>query len=197
MPPSPSSSAFSLVLFLSEQQRSLDVIVGDGNCLFRAIAKELFGDQKHHVKLREILMDYITTNSNSFKQFLTSCPEGGMMEHCSRVRKLGTFATQVEIYAFSHFLNMPIYVYTMTGLASTWKWLLYSPNRILKYHPLYNNFPLALPPNYHIELCHTNGNHFDRVVPTSQIFGSPHLSYLYSDYPALSGVEDKENVIEL
>ena len=196
-PPSPSTS--SIQLLLSKQNRSLDRINGDGNCLFRSFSKELFGDEKHHIHLRKIIMEFISINPDTFKQFLSNNSEN-IIEHCKTINNLGTFGTQVEIYAFSYFLNLPIYVYSMVGLASSWRWLHYRPKNTLKYNPLYSNLPLPPPDNYHIELCHINGNHFDRVTPLSHLFksasDSPYDQYI-KDFPTLAGTEDKENIIEL
>ena len=50
VPPSPSSPAFQLSSLLAQQNKSLDVIIGDGNCYFRAVSKELFGDERHHTQ---------------------------------------------------------------------------------------------------------------------------------------------------
>ena len=195
----PSQSNSSIMLLLSKQNRALDRIEGDGNCLFRAISKELFGDDTHHKNLREIIIEYILTNSESFKQFLSNNSET-IFEHCQTVSKLGTFGTQVEIYALAYFIHIPIYVYSMVGLASMWRWLQYNPKQILKYNPIYSNLPLPSPHNYHIELCHTNGNHFDRIIPLRQLFelpSNPSYEDYIKDLPTLSGIDDKENIIEL
>ena len=131
----PSHSNSSIMLLLSKQNRTLDRIEGDGNCLFRAISKELFGDDTHHKNLREIIIEYILTNPESFKQFLSNNSET-IFEHCQTVSKLGTFGTPIEIYALAYFMYIPIYVYSMVGLASMWRWLQYKPKQILKYNPI-------------------------------------------------------------
>jgi len=67
-------------------------------------------------------------------------------------------------------------------------------------HPSYSNLPLPSPHNYHIELCHTNGNHFDRVIPLRQLPelpSNPSYEDYIKDLPTLSGIDDKENIIEL
>ena len=61
-PLSPSNS--SIMLLLSKQNRALE-------CLFRIISKELFGNETHHKNLREIIIEYILTNSESLNNF---CP---------------------------------------------------------------------------------------------------------------------------
>ncbi|KAL8272890.1 hypothetical protein Esti_003199 [Eimeria stiedai] len=45
-------------------------IVADGNCLFRAAADQLYGDQGLHVKLREAAVSYIRSHPDDFQAFL-------------------------------------------------------------------------------------------------------------------------------
>lgn len=33
---------------------------GDGNCLFRSVSDQLYGDEKYHGEIRKLCMDYIT-----------------------------------------------------------------------------------------------------------------------------------------
>ena len=121
----PSQLSSSIMLLLSKQNRVLNRIEGDGNCLFRTISKKFFGDDTHHKSLRGIIIEYILTNSESFKQVLPNNKSEAIFEYCQTVNKLGTFGAQVEIYALAYFIHIPIYVYSMVGLASTWKWLQY------------------------------------------------------------------------
>jgi len=50
---------------LSEQNISVDI---DGNCFFRFISKELFGEQKHHECFCTIIVEYSKLNSAKFEQ---------------------------------------------------------------------------------------------------------------------------------
>ena len=82
IPPNPSNS--SVTLLLSKQNRALDRIKGDGNCFFWAISKELFRNETHHKNLREIIVEYILTNSESFTQFLSNNSET-IFEDCQKL----------------------------------------------------------------------------------------------------------------
>ena len=44
---------------LRQAERNLDYIEGDGNCLYRAISKILFGEQKYHSQVRTLLADFV------------------------------------------------------------------------------------------------------------------------------------------
>ena len=80
-----------------------------------------------------------------------------------------TYATQVELQAMATFLQIPLYIYTKPSPARDWQWTCYAPQKITateyKYDDKLKNLPLPAPPQYHIEVCHTNLNHYDRVVP--------------------------------
>jgi OTU domain-containing protein 3 len=41
-------------------------INGDGNCLFRAIADQLEGNESHHQKYREMAVDHILKNEQKY-----------------------------------------------------------------------------------------------------------------------------------
>ena len=109
------------------------------------------------------------------------------------MQKLGVFATQVEIHALYTFLQVPVFIYSKITSSTQWQWIMYKPNNILHYNEFHSNLPLQHSPNYHIELCHTNSNHFDRVVQLSNML-SEQLSYSHS-YPQLLGHDDTHNVI--
>ena len=65
-PPTTSKDYVALQQALLTQDRQLDAIQGDGNCLFRSISKELLGHERHHPSLRNILVNFIEHNPSSF-----------------------------------------------------------------------------------------------------------------------------------
>ena len=46
--------------FLTAHGRQLDTALADGNCLFRALSKQMTGDPSRHPELREILTTFIS-----------------------------------------------------------------------------------------------------------------------------------------
>ena len=181
------SPAFKLNMQLAASGRNIDVILGDGNCFFRAISKELFGKQCFHYNMRTNLMEFIQNHPNMFEPLVF---QGSLDQHCKKVSKPGAFATQVEMQAMTTFLQMPIYLYSqqVRNGPTQWEWLWYTPQKIpstaYKYNNRLKNFPLEYPENYHIELCHTNLNHFDRVVSATR-FPLP---------PTLNGENDTKTI---
>jgi OTU domain-containing protein 5 len=49
-------------------------VSGDGNCLFRSVSHQIYGDDSHHLMVREKCMDYMEVNAAFFSQFVV----GGM-----------------------------------------------------------------------------------------------------------------------
>ena len=62
MPPCPGNTSFLFADKLAKYQRLIDVIIGDGNCFFRTISKKLFGTEKFHPGLRQILVAFVIHN---------------------------------------------------------------------------------------------------------------------------------------
>ena len=50
-----SSTTNDPTTFLAYHQRELDSVVGDRNCMFRSLAKQLSGDSDNHWQLREAM----------------------------------------------------------------------------------------------------------------------------------------------
>lgn len=50
-------------LLREEKGYEIKRMIGDGNCLFRSVADQLFGDQEKHAQVRRDCMDYMVTRS--------------------------------------------------------------------------------------------------------------------------------------
>lgn len=74
--------------FLTAHGRQLDPALPDGNCLFRALSKQMTGDPSKHAELREILISFISKNPQAFGRGWTieNCT---LEEHLAKVAKLG------------------------------------------------------------------------------------------------------------
>lgn len=47
-------------------------VEGDGNCMFRSIADQIYGDEEMHELTREMCMDYMEQNRGHFEQFIAN-----------------------------------------------------------------------------------------------------------------------------
>lgn len=83
---------------LRRQGFSVYPVAGDGNCLFRAVAHQVYGDDGLHGLVRDRCMDYMEVNASFFSLFV----EGGMEsfgEYISTKRELGCWGDDPEIQA--------------------------------------------------------------------------------------------------
>lgn len=91
-------------------------IIGDGNCLFRAISNALFGNQDHHLELRLSAVNEIEQNLDHFRMHFhndnNNLPmnEFEIQRELNQLRQLGTFAGQESILALSRLFNINILV---------------------------------------------------------------------------------------
>lgn len=58
---------------LTKQGLTVVPVLGDGNCLFRAVAHQIYGDESYHAIVRAKCLDYMEVESDFFSQFV----EGG------------------------------------------------------------------------------------------------------------------------
>ncbi|EGT50570.1 hypothetical protein CAEBREN_18784 [Caenorhabditis brenneri] len=77
---------------------------GDGACMFRAIAEQIYGDQEMHGQIRELCMNYMTTNKDHFEGFITEDYDNYIM----RKREENVHGNHVELQAISEMFARPV-----------------------------------------------------------------------------------------
>ena len=122
----------------------------DGNCFFNALSFVLTGTEKFHGQLRTIICDYIVTHSKELRAVLPESCHGDSNKYLqdSSMSQLGTWATEIEIFAAAYLLNINIYIYTKYGWH--WKWVRHAPPQPESTLGIY--------------LYHRNLNHYDVVL---------------------------------
>eukprot|EP01097_Dermamoeba_algensis_P008212 TRINITY_DN537_c0_g1_i3.p1 TRINITY_DN537_c0_g1~~TRINITY_DN537_c0_g1_i3.p1 ORF type:complete len:198 (+),score=35.93 TRINITY_DN537_c0_g1_i3:367-960(+) len=80
----------------------------DGNCLFRSVADQVYGDQEMHETVRRMCMDYMDKERDHFSQFVTEDFNG----YIARKRKDKCFGNNLEMQALAELFNRPIEVYS-------------------------------------------------------------------------------------
>ena len=144
---------------LHAQRRTVDVMLPDGNCLFRAFSKALFAVQSGHITLRKLLVTFVESNKGIFKGLCN----GTLESHCARMRKASTFGTQAELQAAASLFQVYIYVFYKRSEERGWEWMWYKPYNKDQLNAI--NIPEA-PGNFHIEILYNEaGSHFDLIVP--------------------------------
>ncbi|KAL2506974.1 OTU-like cysteine protease family protein [Forsythia ovata] len=114
----------------------------DGNCLFRAVADQVYGDSEQYDLVRQMCIDYMERERDHFSQFITE----GFTSYCKRKRRDKVYGNNVEIQALSEMYNRPIHIYS------------YSTEPINTFHGSYNT---DMPP---IRLSFHHGNHYNSLV---------------------------------
>lgn len=152
--------AAQVLPMLHSQGRIVDAMLPDGNCLFRALSKALFGVQSGHSKIRNLLVSFIETNNQVFAGLCN----GSIETHCSRMRKASTFGTQAELQAAASLFQSYIFVFDKPSDDRGWGWMRYKPFSKEKL-----SYSICLPPppdGFRIKILYDEvGAHFDLIVP--------------------------------
>jgi OTU domain-containing protein 5 len=80
---------------------------GDGNCLFRSISDQLYGDEKYYDDIRKLCMDYIEHEKIFFQDYVA----GDIEEYIEKKRRDGEWGDDIEIQAISEIYARPIEIY--------------------------------------------------------------------------------------
>lgn len=140
-----------------QKDRKLTVfpVEPDGNCLFRAVAHQVYGDPERHDIVRSDCCDYLEKNRNRFAPLLGS---DQFDQYVENKRQLKVWGDDPEIRAMEELYDRPIEIYTATGLGSNTE-------------PLKLHFDGDLPsdremgPYIPIRLSFHGNNHYNSVIP--------------------------------
>ncbi|KAI6181191.1 Deubiquitinating enzyme A [Aphelenchoides besseyi] len=126
---------------------NVKVVKGDGACMFRAVADQIYGDEEMHFDVRRLCMDYIAGNRDHFSQFITE----DFTEYLARKRNVDVHGNHVELQAISEIFLRPIEIYE------------YHTEPINTFHPISReaNAGQENPP---IRLSYHGSVHYNSVV---------------------------------
>ncbi|KAG2331888.1 hypothetical protein Bca4012_018540 [Brassica carinata] len=143
-------------------------MLADGNCLFRAVADQVYGDSESYDLTRQMCMDYMEHERDHFSQFITE----GFTSYLNRKRRDKVYGNNVEIQALAEMYNRPIHIYS------------YSTEPINIFQGSYNT---DTPP---IRLSYHHGNHYNSLVDPHRLTVGAGLGF-----SSLSGRQvDREQV---
>jgi len=119
-------SQFISNLLLKEQQfhtslshRNLQIkqVQGDGNCLFRAISDQIYGEESFHRAIRRVCMDYIELESDFFKNFIVQGANPmKFREYIVKKREDGIWGDDIEIQAASEIYNRSVEIFAYSDV---------------------------------------------------------------------------------
>ena len=140
-------------------------IIGDGNCLFRAISYLITGSQQQHMSIRQASVCHMREIEDLLFRtgtLLRSVYEGGIDDYIasSEIDCAGAWGSDVEMLTLAHLLNTPIYSY-VEGIVD---WTRYNPSlrNLESVQTLQDNVETAMG----IYIRHRS-NHFDVVKSLS------------------------------
>ena len=96
---------------MNESQLVIKETERDGNCMFRAISDQIYGDEKFHDIIRDKCMNYIQEEASFFQQFIEG-GEDSIGEYIQMKRTLGVWGDDIELQALSEIYNRPIEIYS-------------------------------------------------------------------------------------
>ena len=89
---------------LAKQKRKVKPIIGDGNCLFRALGLIVYKSEFTHQHIRQLLANFLSENKACFQKY---CRKGlSIEEHIGRMRYDRCWGTAIEILATASLLQM-------------------------------------------------------------------------------------------
>ncbi|XP_033848257.3 OTU domain-containing protein 1-like [Acipenser ruthenus] len=100
--------------YLHERQKYRFHIIPDGNCLYRAVSKAVYGEQSMHKDLREQTLHHIADHLDEFNPII----EGDVGEFLINAAQDGAWAGYPELLAMSQMLNINIHLTTGGSLES-------------------------------------------------------------------------------
>lgn len=99
---------------LAESALKIFPIDGDGNCMFRAVSHQLYGDSQYHGLIRARTIEYMGIERDYFSHFI----EGGLErfdEYLEYKATNGAWGDDTEIQAMSEIYDRPFHIYTYSA----------------------------------------------------------------------------------
>lgn len=87
---------------------TINPVVGDGNCLFRAIADQLLNDQRKHSQYREACVRFMQQNADYFSPFVVDCT---LEDYCGRMKREGRWGGNLELQAIAMCFHLNIVIH--------------------------------------------------------------------------------------
>jgi len=127
----------------------------DGNCLFRAVAHQVYGDVEQHDIVRADCMDYMEKHRDRFEILVEA---GKFEEYMEKMRQPKEWGDDAEIRAMEELYDRPMEIYVAAGMGTN--------TEPLKMHfegdlPSDKDMGKYLP----IRLVFTGNNHYHSCIP--------------------------------
>ncbi|KAK9471959.1 uncharacterized protein V1510DRAFT_180318 [Dipodascopsis tothii] len=84
-------------------------VAPDGNCLFRALADQEYGDDARHAEVRDAVVRHLAAHEDHYRPFVGEGRE--WQQHLVRMAQDGTYGDNLEIVAFASAFGVRVRVY--------------------------------------------------------------------------------------
>jgi len=142
------------VELMRENRKLVKEVEGDGNCMFRSIADQVYSDEGMHPFIRDMCMDHLERNREYFSQFIVTETES-FEEYVQRKRKDKCFGNHLELQVFAEIFSRPIEIYESSQPDAKPRVEVGRPTEDGQ-----NNSTTDVRP---IRLSYHNGNHYNSV----------------------------------
>lgn len=142
-------------------------IDGDGNCLFRSVAHQVYGDDRYHKIVRQKCMDYMELESEYFCNYIDDGKKG-LQRYIQWKRRDGCWGDHLEIAAMCELYDRPAEIWSGRGNKT-----LQTPRD----HPTHNANASASSAIPVIRLSYYGGFHYDSII------GNNHSKFLLTSSP--------------
>ena len=140
---------FKILLF--QNNLVLREVLGDGNCMFRAVSDQVYGTDEHHQIIREKCMDYLVIFRKYFEPYI----DEDFDDYIKEKRKNKTWGDDVELEALSEIYNRPIEIYKESNKPlKTFHEKIYEQDKDI------NNYSMTP-----IRLSYHKKNHYNSIIP--------------------------------
>uniref|UniRef100_K3WER0 ubiquitinyl hydrolase 1 n=1 Tax=Globisporangium ultimum (strain ATCC 200006 / CBS 805.95 / DAOM BR144) TaxID=431595 RepID=K3WER0_GLOUD len=95
---------------LEAQGLQIYPIEGDGNCLFRSVSHQVYGDDRHHAVVRAMCMDYMESEKEYFEPYVVGDMEA-FLRYLNYKRRQGVWGDDPELQAMCELYDRPAEVY--------------------------------------------------------------------------------------
>ncbi|DBA01157.1 TPA: hypothetical protein N0F65_002292 [Lagenidium giganteum] len=144
----------------------LHPVEGDGNCLFRAVSHQVYGNDGHHGLVRRYCMDYMESEKDYFEPYIVG-DMNDFMRYVTVKRRDGVWGDDPEIQAMCELYDRPAEIYAYDPVSG------YRKLRTFHEHGARSR---NRPP---IRLSYYGGGHYDSIV------GANHQTNLITEAPGV------------
>lgn len=139
-------------------------VEGDGNCLFRSVSHQVYGDDRYHALVRAYCMDYMESEKEYFEPYVVG-DMSDYLRYLEHKRRDGVWGDDPEIQAICELYDRPAEVFAYDPIQG-----------VRKLRTFHENSALARnrPP---ICLSYYGGGHYDSLVSPT------HNQHLLTEVP--------------